>query len=249
MRRLRSGASWALLLAVTLFGVAAEPGPRAHASAPPKDSSDSPSAESTPVKERTPRKAAPSKWPSQITRTDVFGIEGRGSTFVYVFDRSGSMTEYQGRPLAAAKAELIKSLEVLRATHQFQIIFYNHEVTVFNPFRPQSPRMVFGTDQNKRAAEQFISQIHGAGGTNHLDALRLALGLGPDVIFFLTDATDPPFTQQQLDEVRRANRGSVLHTIEFGVGPTQASENFMVKLARQSGGQYVYIDVTQLPAR
>jgi hypothetical protein len=237
-----------------VFGVtvyAAEPAASVPASptGPAAAKPDRPSAESAPAKGKKPRKAAPSKWPSEVTRTDVFGIEGRGSTFVYVFDRSGSMTEYQGRPLAAAKAELIKSLEVLRATHQFQIIFYNHEVTVFNPLRPQPPRMVFGTDQNKQAAEQFISQIHGAGGTNHLDPLRLALGLAPDVIFFLTDATDPPFTQQQLAEVKRANRGSVLHTIEFGVGPAKASENFMVQLARQSGGQYVYLDVTQLPAR
>ena len=59
------------------------------------------------------------------TSTGVFGVEGEGSKFVYVFDRSGSMQGFQGRPLAAAKRELITSLESLESVHQFQVIFYN----------------------------------------------------------------------------------------------------------------------------
>lgn len=39
-------------------------------------------------------------------RTEVFGVYGTGSRFVYVFDRSGSMSGHGGRPLAAAKREL-----------------------------------------------------------------------------------------------------------------------------------------------
>ncbi len=33
--------------------------------------------------------------------TSVFGAEGTGSKFVYVFDRSASMDGYQGRPLSS----------------------------------------------------------------------------------------------------------------------------------------------------
>ncbi len=35
--------------------------------------------------------------------TEVFGVSGTGSRFVYVFDRSQSMMGYQARPLLAAK--------------------------------------------------------------------------------------------------------------------------------------------------
>ena len=60
------------------------------------------------------------------TTTEVFGIQGTGTNFVYVFDRSGSMGGFGGRPLAAAKAELIDSLDSIGPNQQFQIIFYNH---------------------------------------------------------------------------------------------------------------------------
>ena len=38
-------------------------------------------------------------------------------------------------------------------------------------------------------------------------------------------------------------------TIEFGIGPQMDSDNFLVRLARQSGGQYGYVDVTKLSSR
>ena len=46
-------------------------------------------------------------------RTSIFGAEGTGNKLVYVFDRSASTDGYQGRPLAAAKRELIASLDDL----------------------------------------------------------------------------------------------------------------------------------------
>jgi hypothetical protein len=184
---------------------------------------------------------------SNVTRLSVFGVEGQGSTFVYVFDRSGSMSEYEGRPLAAAKSELLKSLQVLRPTHQFQIIFYNHEMAVFNPFRPQPPRLMFGDDTSKAQAEQFVRQIRAAGGTKHMEPLKQALRLAPDVIFFLTDAAEPEITARELAEIESLNRGTVINTIEFGVGAAAEGDNFMKKLARQNAGRHVYVDVTQLP--
>ena len=49
-------------------------------------------------------------------RTEVFGVYGTGSRFVYVFDRSGSMAGFEGRPLRAAKRELQSSLGCLLYT-------------------------------------------------------------------------------------------------------------------------------------
>jgi hypothetical protein len=180
---------------------------------------------------------------------EVFGIEGTGSRFVYVFDRSLSMSGYGGRPLVALKSELLASLQSLGSVHQFQIIFYNEEPRVFNTRPGQSPQMVFATDENKRLAEAFVSGVSADGGTQHLDPLLKALGMSPDVIFFLTDADDPKLTEAELKRIRQRNRGgTIIHCIEYGSGPSQDDNNFLRRLAAQNGGQHTYVDVRRLPA-
>ncbi|MFO0901885.1 MAG: hypothetical protein U0939_02725 [Pirellulales bacterium] len=179
-------------------------------------------------------------------QTAVFGLPGTGRKFVYLFDRSASMSGFEGRPMRAAKRELAKSLRTLESTHQFQIIFYNHGLSVFNPKHPLPPKMVFGEARNKELAERYIASVVPDGGTDHMQALRLALGMGPDVLFFLTDADDPQLTEAELGKVHRLNRGSTINTIEFGAGPRRSSNNFLVRLAHQNGGQHLYVDVTQL---
>lgn len=180
-------------------------------------------------------------------QTGVFGVQGVGSRFVYVFDRSSSMLGYGGRPLAAAKRELLASLAKLEKVHQFQVIFYNDRPTLFDPYRNARPGMFFADDKGKRLAEDFIRGIPADGSTQHVEALKLALRMRPDVIFFLTDGDEPQLRPSELDELRRMNRGTSINTIEFGPGPAQRGDNFLKQLARENDGQYGYLDVTQLP--
>lgn len=184
-------------------------------------------------------------------KTSIFGAEGVGTKFVYVFDRSASMAGYQGRPIAAAKRELNASLQDLDKVHQFQIIFYNDRVTVFNPFHPEAARMLFGDVSTKRLAEKFVRGIVATGGTEHMAALKLAIGMAPDVIFFLTDAAEPQLTPQQLNEIRRKNNRvrAVINAIEFGAGPSQGRPPFLEQLASQNGGTCIYVDITRLPPK
>ncbi|HEY1785413.1 MAG TPA: hypothetical protein VGG30_07675 [Pirellulales bacterium] len=183
---------------------------------------------------------------SGYARTGVFGIESEGYKFVYVFDRSGSMGGHGGAPLAAAKRQLIDSLEHLGQTHQFQIIFYNDDPHVFN-LTGSPGRLVFANDQNKTLAERFIGSITADGGTEHEEALTKALRMGPDVIFFLTDADEPRLNATQLQRIARANKGAIINTIEFGYGPAYESDNFLIRLARQNRGKHAYVDISQLP--
>ncbi len=179
-------------------------------------------------------------------RTGVFGVVGEGHKFVYVFDRSGSMDGHGGAPLSAAKRELVGSLHDLGQTHQFQIIFYNEKPHIFTP-TGVAGRLVFGTDKNKYLAQKFVGSITADGATRHEEALELALRLSPDVIFFLTDADEPRMTTQQLAHIAHLNHGTSINAIEFGYGKQLESDNFLVRLARQNGGQHVYVDVSQLP--
>jgi len=179
-------------------------------------------------------------------RTRVFGIEAEGHKFVYVFDRSGSMGgSSRNSPLNTAKAELLASLEGLGDTHQFQIIFYNEQPTIF-ALAGQPGKLVFGNEQNKASAQKFVRGIIADGGTRHLEALELALKLHPDVIFFLTDADQPELSPAQLAKISRINGGSCsINAIEFGLGPEIGNDNFLVRLARENGGRHTYIDVSR----
>jgi hypothetical protein len=175
----------------------------------------------------------------------LFGLEGKGYKFVYVFDRSGSMGGDGRSCLAAAKAELAASLEGLEKTQQFQIIFYNENPLLFNP-AGYSGRLAFATEANKQRALRFMETIAAEDGTDHEKALRAALGLRPDVVFFLTDADEPKLTDQQLADIRRWAAGTIIHTVEFGQGPDSGGDNFLRRLARENGGKHVYVDVTRL---
>ena len=175
---------------------------------------------------------------------NVFGTQGVGNKFVYVFDRSLSMGDSGRSPLGVAKAEMIRSLDSLGKMHQFQIIFYNEKPSRWNPSGVPG-KLAFATEQNKERARRFIGSITAAGRTEHEEALKLAIAMQPDVIFFLTDANEPQLNGRQLYEIRRRAAGIQINAIEFGVGPKQSGNNFLVKLADQNGGQYKYHDITK----
>jgi hypothetical protein len=197
-----------------------------------------------PKREEQPQKAA-SISPGEKAQVSMFGVRAEGSKFVYVLDRSGSMGDPKGKSLAAAKAELIASLEKLDTVHQFQIIVYNERPRVFNP-TGQPGRLAFGTEQNKTEVRKFLESITPDGGTAHEEALVTAIRMHPDAIFLLTDGDDPQLTPRELARIDRLGAGIVIHTIEFGSGPRQPGENFLTKLARQSGGEHAYVDSTKL---
>ena len=177
----------------------------------------------------------------QVT-TEVFGVKGTGSQFVYVFDRSASMEGYEGRPLRAAKQALIESLESLKENHQFQIIFYNDQTKIFRP-DGRGDRLAFATDLMKQKGAGFVQSIRGDRGTNHMQAIKQALAFGPDVIFLLTDA-EGGFNQQDLSRISQWNRaGTVINAIEFGVGGKPTLTNSLRILSRENGGQYTYKNV------
>jgi len=187
--------------------------------------------------------AFPGRGHERAIETQVFGVRGKGSRFVYVFDRSSSM---EGAPLAAAKRELIASLQSLQSVHQFQIIFYNQEPHVMPDFRGRSAAMVFADEPGKRLAASFIGSIFAHGATDHMQALRTALSMRPDVIFLLTDANEPQLRAGELIKIRQLNPGTSINAIEFGIGPAAPRYNFLQQLAAENGGQHVYVDVTRL---
>lgn len=183
------------------------------------------------------------KLPIGETRVPFYGVEGVGSHFVFLLDRSASM---QGGPLRSAKAELVRSLDAIGPTHRFQIVFFSTIVTPLD-LTGGRRRIARGTDEDKRRAVQKVRSVSAQGGTIGKDALDFALRSHPDVIFFLSDGEDP-ITAAELAEVIGDAAGSVtIHTVEFGKGPDHNRRNVMVELAEGTGGERCYVDTTLLP--
>lgn len=185
-----------------------------------------------------------------VGQTSLFGVNDAGKTFVYVIDRSASMQDFGA--FRAAKAELMTSLSRLTEVQQFQVILYNDQPLSWTP-RNGRFRMFFGTDAQRLEISELVGAISPDGGTDHLPALKLALKLDPDVIFFLTDGASKALTPLDLKEIRKDNRrGTHIHCIEFGTSPPPSGEgalaapNFLMKLASQNQGKYTYRNVKTL---
>ncbi len=183
------------------------------------------------------------------TTTMVFGVSGSGSRFVYVFDRSDSMNGSGGRPLLAAKRELMRSLSTLSERQQFQIIFYNDKPTPIQ-ISGMPLQLLRGEPEMIVRATHYVDSIAAFGGTEHDTALKLALRMSPDVIFFLTDARIPRLSGSELFEIKqRADRnGTTIHAIEFGTEPDAPDVSFLRELASMNGGQYQYVNTERLSA-
>ncbi len=182
------------------------------------------------------------------TKVPFMGLDGEGSSFVFILDRSASMGNERFSPLQAAKAQLKASLQSLGKVNQFQIVFFNQEprtfalsgVAVSGPLQ----KMVFAEPQNVQQAYRFIDGILADGGTEYIPALEAGLAFHPDVIFFLTDA-GTPITEAQLRRITDRNRSASLHVIEFGEGPAVGGDPSLARLASANRGRYRYFDITR----
>jgi len=183
--------------------------------------------------------AAPPQSPG--ARTGIFGLEARGNRFVYVFDRSASMAEPDGRPLAAAKEELLASLADLGESQQFHLVFYNERPTVFAPAAGRG-RPIFASDENRADARRFVEGIAAAGGTRHYEAIAAALKLAPDVVFVLTDgAVEDDLAEDELGWLARAAGAARILVVQFG-GDGRRSPR-LARLADGTGGGYKVVAV------
>jgi hypothetical protein len=177
--------------------------------------------------------------------TSMFGVQAKGKRFVYVIDRSSSMDV----TLAAAKGELLASIQRLDGNQEFQVVFFNQKPQAL---QPKKEKMFRGTEADRLAVTRQLEAINADGGTARVEALEKAFSFEPDVVYFLTDV-NVPMSPSELDRTRRLNRTRAqVHCIEFGEGPEvkeppgKTPTNFLRKLALLTGGVYVYREIAGL---
>ena len=134
-----------------------------------------------------------------------------------------------------ALEELNSSLNDLKTWQKFEVIFYSDgPIPLFHPDSKAKLHPASRTVRKKVA--KWIGQLVPGGGTQPADALRQALDLKPDVIFFLTDGVIPPETR---DVVKQANRyNTIVHTVAF---TSREGEAVLKGIAEDNRGRYRYV--------
>lgn len=181
----------------------------------------------------------PSQGPGLGYGTTFFGTEARARSFAFVIDRSGSMAFQDA--LTVAKKELMRSLRPLPSEARIAVIFYNQV-----PKRIEvggSANLVPATESNKAEVETQLARLLPEGGTDHMEALRIALAMKPEVIFFLTDAD--LMTYSDVNKLVQDDLGVRIQTIHFSPGSALPGQSPLKRLAAATGGAYRHIDVNK----
>jgi von Willebrand factor type A domain len=174
--------------------------------------------------------------------TQFFGARDQAHSFAYVIDCSGSMATRNS--LEVAKREMLSSINQLAPDAQFAVIFYNLQARLLSDSLGQKGFMT-ATVTNKARVQTQLETISPLGGTDHMLALREALKLKPEVIFFLTDAVE--MTNSEVNVILAEVGSTRIRAIEFGYGTELGQRTPLGRLATTTGGSYLYIDVSKFP--
>lgn len=168
------------------------------------------------------------------TRFFDAGVESR--RIVYVVDASGSMRQAHPGPMKTrigrVKEELIDSVLSLRPEQKFFVIFFNDEAY------PMPGRQLIAGGKSPLSMRylRWAAATKPGGKTDPEPALRLALSLQPDTIFFLTDGSFKPIVVERT--LAANDRRTPIHTVAIGEAD---AEPMLVALAEGSGGTYTFV--------
>lgn len=179
-----------------------------------------------------------------VGTTQFFGASAKGKRFLYVIDRSASMAEHGA--MDVAKREILASIGKLSPSMYFQIILYNDEPSVLNL---GVSGLALASERNIAKARELVQSASPLGGTDHEKALRRALELKPDVVFFLSDADDANGKMiAQISNLNNRSRKSscTIHVIQFVHDPFRKPDKTIRQLAERNRGTYRMIDTRSL---
>ncbi len=180
---------------------------------------------------------AAAKKPTGTFGGAFFGVGGdkggsAGQRIVYIVDQSGSMS----RPLVRqtrfqrVQRELENAILSLNVEQKFLVLLFNqnsHEVG-FNS-------TVLATERNKNRVLTKIWKAKPDGFTNPSGAIKRALRMKPDTIFFLTDGE---FKRELADKLMQRRYGMTVHTFTLG---DNSGEAVMKLIAQINGGTYTFV--------
>jgi len=164
-----------------------------------------------------------------------FELRAEGRRFVYVVDGSLSMNhpypgEYKTR-FNRLKIEMARSISKLNAESEFFIIFFNDQAHPMPAAAMQPAR-----SDIRAKSFQWLASVMAEGRTDPRPALKMALKMRPDVIYFLTDGEFPPEIARDLEKLTQ--REVTVHT--FALANPDAEATLRV-VAERNGGKYTFV--------
>lgn len=149
---------------------------------------------------------------SGIGRAGVWNLRASGNTFAYVVDFSGSIIV----AVDELKRELKRSIGKLTSEQFFAVYIFYSVGDESHQFRTEAfaPRLLKATPDTKREFFAWIARKQPRGRTRPLVAMRRALALNPDAVFFFSDGM---FADQVVTKVTKANStvGAQIHCLVF----------------------------------
>jgi len=160
-----------------------------------------------------------------------FGTKSKGTRFVFIIDKSGSMT---GRRFSDAQLELIKTLRSLPPKAFFMIYFFN-ATSEGMPVANLLP----ATPHNIEWAVKWVSSRSPGGGTDPRQSLAYTFQIQPHTIWLLSDGKfkEPQMVIRQIDMANRF-RSVRVNTLAFH---DRAGEVVLQQIAKANDGTYRFV--------
>src|SRR4051812_1377322 len=181
-------------------------------------------------------------------KTNFVGLSGNARTVAYVCDRSGSMLNL----MVALKSELRKSVDILRPTQGFNIIFFSE------PGKAEAlskEGLIMATPDNKRKAFTMLNGVFPAGSTDPIPGLEIAFKTQPNLIYLLTDG-DFPDNEAVRARIRALNgkKTTKINTILFTKVDGDVSKDpgkkeiikLLKQIAEENEGRFKVVDPSNL---
>ena len=164
--------------------------------------------------------------------SSVVVVPAEAQRVVFLLDRSCSMGLADA--LDHAKTELTSALNALPPETSFRVLVYNSTAW---PLGKVSPGLLPSSRENIAVVRQQLDALLASGITRHLEAMKAAVLLQPDLIILLTDADD-----LSTDDVRlmtNANHGrAVIDIVELTRDPMPRPDGGLASLAALNGGRH-----------
>lgn len=178
-----------------------------------------------------------------------YGAESTGNSFCFLIDGSGSM---KGDPWEAVQMELLRSLNAMKPTQRFQIVFFaGKQIEFVSEVETKgNTQPMLATPENIKQAKTWLASRALDSGGKLLDALEAALKTDCDCLYFLTDgdlggAKGPEAVLNKLQQLNRSydilDGEVVLTPIHIIAFYSDKKLEFLSQIARENRGQFAYI--------
>lgn len=185
------------------------------------------------------------------------GVEDRAERIVFLCDRCATML---GK-FDLLRLELRRTVERLPPGQSFAILFPGDELNENAPLAMGAGLLTPSADVRRRV-DEFLDRVAPAGysvagdprsktsfrglATEPVPAVARAFALRAQVLYLVTDG-DFVDNRRVLEEVRRLNadKSVRVHTISF-IDPSTDDEHLLERIARENGGRYRQVQVTDL---